>query len=71
MRGDCVSFDGRRNPVIKTPNIDNLAKDGAAFTIPFVDLRGVVLLRVNMCTQMVTEAFTNYYNRTRKIYSNS
>ncbi len=32
MRGDCVSFNGRRNPVIKTPNIDKLAKDGAAFT---------------------------------------
>ncbi len=32
MRGDCVSFDGRRNPIIKTPNIDKLAKDGVAFT---------------------------------------
>lgn len=32
MRGDCISLDGRRNPTIKTPNIDNLAKDGVAFT---------------------------------------
>ncbi len=32
MRGDCISLDGRRNPIIKTPNFDNLAKDGVAFT---------------------------------------
>ncbi|MFX0000049.1 MAG: sulfatase-like hydrolase/transferase [Candidatus Hodarchaeota archaeon] len=32
MRGDCVSLGGKRNHVIKTPNIDNLAKDGFAFT---------------------------------------
>ena len=31
FRGDCVSLDGRRNPIIKTPNIDQLAKDGVAF----------------------------------------
>ena len=32
LRGDCVSLDGKRNPIIKTPNIDRLAKDGVAFT---------------------------------------
>jgi choline-sulfatase len=32
MRGDCISLAGERNPVIKTPNLDNLAKDGFAFT---------------------------------------
>jgi len=31
FRGDCVSLDGKRNPIIKTPNIDQLAKDGVAF----------------------------------------
>ncbi|MHA1372698.1 MAG: sulfatase-like hydrolase/transferase [Promethearchaeota archaeon] len=32
MRGDCISLGGRRNPIIKTPNLDILAKDGVAFT---------------------------------------
>ncbi len=32
LRGDCVSLGGKRNPIIKTPNIDQLAKDGIAFT---------------------------------------
>ena len=32
LRGDCISLEGKRNPVIKTPNIDQFAKDGAAFT---------------------------------------
>jgi choline-sulfatase len=32
MRGDCVSLWGTHNSVIKTPNIDNIAKDGIAFT---------------------------------------
>lgn len=32
MRGDCISIRGEVNSVIKTPNIDELAKDGVAFT---------------------------------------
>ncbi len=32
MRGDCISLNGRINPLIKTPNLDSLAKDGFAFT---------------------------------------
>ncbi|MHA1311242.1 MAG: sulfatase-like hydrolase/transferase [Candidatus Helarchaeota archaeon] len=32
MRGDVISLNGQNNPYIKTPNIDNLAKDGIAFT---------------------------------------
>ena len=32
MRGDAVSLCNKHNPVIKTPNIDKLAKDGVAFT---------------------------------------
>jgi choline-sulfatase len=32
LRGDCISLDGKRNPIIKTPNIDQFAKDGVAFT---------------------------------------
>jgi arylsulfatase A-like enzyme len=32
MRGDCISLSGKLNSVIKTPNIDELAKDGIAFT---------------------------------------
>ncbi|MBY9003258.1 MAG: sulfatase-like hydrolase/transferase [Candidatus Lokiarchaeota archaeon] len=32
MRGDCISLSGRRNPIIHTPNFDDLAKDGVAFT---------------------------------------
>ena len=32
LRGDCISLEGKRNPIIKTPNIDQLAKDGVAFT---------------------------------------
>ena len=32
MRGDTVSLGGKRNSIIKTPNIDQLANDGAAFT---------------------------------------
>ena len=35
LRGDCVSLESKRNPVIKTPNIDQLAKDGVAFTKAF------------------------------------
>jgi len=31
-RGDTISLGGRHNSVIKTPNIDKLAKEGAAFT---------------------------------------
>lgn len=32
MRADTVSLEGKINPIIKTPNIDNLANDGAIFT---------------------------------------
>jgi len=32
LRGDCISLEGKRNPIIKTPNIDQFAKDGVAFT---------------------------------------
>ncbi len=32
MRGDTVSLGGTHNKVIKTPNIDSLTKEGAAFT---------------------------------------
>jgi len=32
MRGDCLSLEGERNHIIKTPNIDNLVRDGFAFT---------------------------------------
>ncbi len=32
MRGDTVSLGGRHNPIIKTPNMDQLANDGVAFT---------------------------------------
>jgi len=32
LRGDCISLEGRRNSIIKTPNIDKFAKDGVAFT---------------------------------------
>jgi len=32
MRGDCISLGGRRNPIINTPNLDSLAKDGITFT---------------------------------------
>ncbi len=32
MRGDTVSLEGIGNPIIKTPNIDQLAKEGVAFT---------------------------------------
>ena len=32
MRGDCISLCGKRNPVIKTPNIDSIAQEGVAFT---------------------------------------
>ena len=35
LRGDCISLEGKRNPVIKTPNIDQFAKDGVAFTNAF------------------------------------
>ena len=31
LRGDCISLEGKRNPIIKTPNIDQFAKDGVAF----------------------------------------
>ena len=66
LRGDCVSFDGRRNLVIKTPNIDKLAKDGVAFTN--ADLLDVVLLRVNMYTRIAIGVFTSYYSRMKKIF---
>ena len=32
MRGDTISLGGKGNKIIKTPNIDQLAKEGAAFT---------------------------------------
>ena len=32
LRGDCISLEGKRNSIIKTPNIDKFAKDGVAFT---------------------------------------
>jgi choline-sulfatase len=32
LRGSAISLDNKHNPIIKTPNIDNLAKDGVAFT---------------------------------------
>jgi arylsulfatase A-like enzyme len=32
MRGDSISLGGMRNPVIKTPNLDELARNGVAFT---------------------------------------
>ena len=32
MRADTVSLEGKINPIIKTPNIDKFAKDGAIFT---------------------------------------
>ncbi len=32
MRGDAISLSGKLNKIIKTPNIDKLAKDGVAFT---------------------------------------
>ena len=35
MRGDCISLGGKLNDVIKTPNMDRLAKDGIAFTSCF------------------------------------
>ena len=28
LRGDCISLEGKRNSIIKTPNIDKFAKDG-------------------------------------------
>ncbi|MHA1381040.1 MAG: sulfatase-like hydrolase/transferase [Candidatus Helarchaeota archaeon] len=31
MRGDTISIDKKINPIIKTPNIDDLVKDGATF----------------------------------------
>ena len=32
MRGDCISLSRKLNEIIKTPNIDKLARDGIAFT---------------------------------------
>jgi len=32
LRGDCISLEGKRNSIIKTPNIDQFAQDGVAFT---------------------------------------
>ncbi|MBY9008722.1 MAG: sulfatase-like hydrolase/transferase [Candidatus Lokiarchaeota archaeon] len=31
LRGDCISLECKINPIIKTPNIDQFAKDGVAF----------------------------------------
>jgi len=57
FRGDCVSLDGKRNPIIKTPNIDQLAKGGVA--------------RDNMFIPTIIEVFINCYNPMKIICLNS
>jgi arylsulfatase A-like enzyme len=53
MRGDCISLNGRINPIIQTPNLDSLAKEGFAFTNCFT---------VNpVCVPSRIAAFTGQY----------
>ena len=50
MRGDCISIGGEVNSVIKTPNIDELAEDGAVFTNCFTVNPVCVPSRIAMFT---------------------
>lgn len=63
MRGDTISLEGKKNPIIKTPNIDKLAEDGVAFTNCFT---------VNpVCAPSRIATFTGQYvhsNNHRSLY---
>lgn len=53
MRGDCLHYLG--HPVIQTPNLDNLARNGAAFTNAYTATPSCVPARAAIMTGMKPE----------------
>ena len=60
-RADCVAAAGR-NPVIKTPNLDRLVREGVLFDNAFGEGQPTIQFRRALCTGMRAFPFTGDYD---------